>query len=293
MKKFSKILTVILSSLLVLFSFINFTKAEQLNSRVFGKAKVIMVFPTNLENVEGSEEDKKLLAASGWTESLDGYIREYPLEETEFTINETKYKTDNNGHFDIELKSGDQYEMKINHPSFEGHTIKIDTSEENVHLNPIVKINFLTFMDTSPEETDVEDDTKNPIASRASGPRTGGFNGEKITKHDGHNDATYKKNSYVTCNRFNGWLGDQKYYDKSSHKVKSGINFSWSDCDWAVGDFASPCLSTTKGDYAKDPKKRYCKSFSLSISGSSTCSIDIGHKALYHEHTKSKSPTGY
>lgn len=300
MKKLNKLLTVVFSFLLITLAFTTAANAEESKNKVYGKLKVELIFPTNLEDVEGTEEDKELLLSTGWKESLDGYVREYPLDNAKIVIDDKEYTTDSDGNFDIDLLKGKQYQMKIKHPAFEGQSIDIDTNKGDLYVEPEIKVNFMTFMEDPSEDVDntssevADTSSANKMTTMASsGAHTGGFNGETVIKDGGHTDATYKKNSYVTCNRFNGSLGDQKYYNKAAHKVKSGVNFSWSDCDWAVGDSASPCLSPTKGDYASDPNKRYCKSFSISISASSRCSIDIGHKALYHKHTSSKGPSGY
>jgi len=131
------------------------------------------------------------------------------------------------------------------------------------------------------------------IFSDPNDPRLGGFVGETLIPHNGHNDATYKLNSYITCNRFNGHLGDQKYYYKSAHIYQAGVNFTGSDCDNAIGFNGAPCLDSDGGDYDSDPANRFCTTWAIDVNRTATCSELAGHKALYHKHTTYSGPTGY
>lgn len=88
--------------------------------------------------------------------------------------------------------------------------------------------------------------------------------------------------AYVHCNRFNGWLGDGKYYNKSKHPVKAVLNFTQSDCDVALAN-STACLA----DYGSNP---YCSTKNTTSAG--RCSSIVGHSQKFHMHTGFFSPTG-
>lgn len=80
----------------------------------------------------------------------------------------------------------------------------------------------------------------------------------------------------VHCNRFNGYLGNNKYYN-TSHP-QSLINFIGSDCDYAVLKNPSLCIN----DYSSNNSKRYCSASPTSKNGK--CSTYIGHYNKFHFH---------
>lgn len=282
-------------------------------SGLSGRAKIQLILPYSESFPKASNEDKQKLANLGWIETSEGFVRYYPLINAEISLSDNVVAlTDNQGYFTIKNIKNGTHTLKVNNSEImTDRTINFKgTSTKDNYIDLTTTVNFLTFMQ-DPETQNVTNSAYDhyeittthlqpngneevPIipASDPGNPYNGGYYGENAYSHDGHTDATYSRNSYVTCNRFNGHHGNQVYYNKSAHPVDSAVNFTISDCDVAIGNGAI-CLSPSKGDYADDPNNRYCKSFALDVYSSGTCSQVISHRPLYHAHTEFNYPTGY
>jgi hypothetical protein len=86
----------------------------------------------------------------------------------------------------------------------------------------------------------------------------------------------------IHCNRFNGYLGDGKYYVKSKSPVSAARNFFQSDCDVALAR-SSYCLR----DYGSNP---YCALHPSTKNGKCSSNI-VSHWSKYHKHTGWFSPS--
>uniref|UniRef100_UPI003F495C33 hypothetical protein n=1 Tax=Niallia taxi TaxID=2499688 RepID=UPI003F495C33 len=106
---------------------------------------------------------------------------------------------------------------------------------------------------------------------------------------DGHvaakglkNGEKPKNGQAIHCNRFNGYLGDGKYYDKKDHPVLAAKNFFQSDCDVSLGNYTY-CLkdytASTKCALSPSSKNGWCSTLSK-----------VGHSKNYHKHTGWFSP---
>ncbi|MFD1956735.1 carboxypeptidase-like regulatory domain-containing protein [Paenibacillus thailandensis] len=255
-----------------------------------------MILPYSADFPVPSEEEKEQLVKTGWIETSEGFVRYYPLVGASIIVDEeVATTTDEDGNFVVNGLVQGEHKISIEHNSVENGITKFEViSGETANVSLTTKVNFLTFMDGSEENSDNNEISTSmsitPFAEVT--PYSGGKKGETLIPHDDHNDATYSAYAYVTCNRFNGKYGDQKYYKEEHHAIAAADNFITSDCDLAIGAGA-PCLSLTNGDYATDASKRYCKSWAVYQNYSATCSQDIDHKSLYHKHTTTSGPTGY
>ncbi|WP_338555335.1 hypothetical protein [Paenibacillus sp. KS-LC4] len=272
--------------------------AKSLNEAT-GKVRVQLVLPYSKQFPVPSNEEKQRLIDAGWIETTEGFVRYYPLANVKVELDdEVVAHTDYNGRFYINNIESGEHEFELNHNAINKKEVISLENGQKIDFDFSITINFMTFME-GPEfnTSNFEEINKVDLAITPSAvdgnPYAGGYNGETTTSHNGHTDATYAKNSYVTCNRFNGNMGNQVYYDKYAHPLDAAINFSHSDCDRAIAFYGAPCLSTTNGDYASDASKRYCKSFGISITSSSTCSQLASHKPLYHKHTTNPGESGY
>lgn len=90
------------------------------------------------------------------------------------------------------------------------------------------------------------------------------------------------KGQYVHCNRFNGYLGNGKYYSKSKNPVNAAKNFIQSDCDVALAK-STKCLA----DYGSKP---YCSTTNTTTAGKCSKNI-VSHSQFYHKHTGWFSPS--
>lgn len=81
------------------------------------------------------------------------------------------------------------------------------------------------------------------------------------------------------CNRFNGYLGNGRYYS-SNISPQAILNFFASDCDFALAT-STNCLA----DYGSNP---YCAASPSSKQGK--CSDLIGHYTKFHMHSSYSGP---
>jgi uncharacterized membrane protein YhaH (DUF805 family) len=90
----------------------------------------------------------------------------------------------------------------------------------------------------------------------------------------------YNNGALVTCNRFNGFLGNQLYYDKHQQPVEALRNFFASDCDFAIAK-SNACFA----DYGAK-KDRYCAlGPGIPSYKNGQCSRFIHHSTRFHKHT--------
>ncbi|MFC4767379.1 carboxypeptidase-like regulatory domain-containing protein [Effusibacillus consociatus] len=245
-----------------------------------------------------TEQERKQLLSGGWVETSEGFVRTYPLSNATVSVDNQIVQTDANGNFVINNVSAGNQKVTIKHPRFNDMSVDVQVEKgKSAYLTASNKTNFLTFMEepdsTKQKDKKVKKDgTVQPLYD-PSDPYRGGYAGEQLIPDGDHNDAKYGNLSYVTCNRFNGYGGDQIYYNKWKHPWAAGVNMTQSDCDVGLGSYNAPCLNSTNGDYADDPNARYCKSWSLDVKSSATCSQLSSHRPLYHKHTGWYSPSGY
>lgn len=303
MKSKKSILNLILVVLLI-FSSVSIVFSSNIDIstvEIKGRATQTLVIPIN-ENMKPTDEEKELLIKGGWKYNNKGFYRVYPNRLGTIEYNNEEVIIDDKGYFNIEIQ-GEFNEDLLEVNGYDKNQFRIDTKNMELSNNLIMLDTQVDFYDfairhITPEEIaelSIREDGSFDIGinSDPGDPRYGGFTGESLISHSGHNDATYSKNSYITCNRFNGHLGDQVYYNKAAHVYASGVNFTLSDCDVSIFDYGAPCLNTNGGDYDADPTKRYCTSWTVAVNRTATCSERTGHRPLYHKHTSSFEPSGY
>ncbi len=178
-----------------------------------------------------------------------------------------EYVTDANGC--VRFSMGKQKGKKVNVESYTGRDevdINVNKGEsivitENASVNTLMKSMDLLEVGMINSDGQVQ---------------IGQSDGEKPTVGD-----------VVACNRFNGYLGDGKYYS-NQFKAQAIVNFFGSDCDWALGSYAN-CLL----DEQPIASLRYCSLVDSSHYGKcsalATKANGKSHSKYYHMHSSYKN----
>ncbi|MGQ7336228.1 hypothetical protein ACTGUN_10015 [Streptococcus suis] len=134
--------------------------------------------------------------------------------------------------------------------------------QETVDVDQVIK----SMDDSTMNESEITNQTSNGMT------QVGGLSNGQLPSHG----------QYVHCNRFNGYLGNGRYYSKTANPVMAARNFVQSDCDVALAK-STKCLA----DYGSNP---YCSTANTSTAGKCSPNI-VGHSRLYHKHTGFFSPS--
>jgi hypothetical protein len=256
------------------------------------------------EELKNSKITKKQMGDVGWIPVEGGFKRYYANTEGTLELNNVTYdikngkylgelkKIEKNGVFTIKFTdnhSKQTYEKKVKIEKFKDNKVYFEIST-----------NFTDFMeDMDNQPTQEEISTESEHQNEDIGINTIG-DGDEVRYRNGvygeHKISPgvyrYDINAYVTCNRFNGYKGDQLYYDKNysnSHKIYAAFNFAHSDCDRAMAYYNAPCPMNSSGGGT-----RYCANYMTDKYNSAKCSYGtgLGHSPLYHPHTTSSGPAG-
>lgn len=302
MRNKKRILSILLVIFMVFSSGVMVSANNDYNktATIKGRTTQTLVIPV-YGNVVPTDEEKTLLIKGGWKYNDKGFYKVYPNKLGTIKYNNEEVVVDDDGYFKI-VTNGEFKEDLLDVQGYDKNQFRIDTKNIKSNDNLIVldtQIDFNEFAmnHITPEEMAIQSENEiNPdmiVYYDPGNPRNGGYVGEHLIPDGDHSDATYGIKSYITCNRFNGYLGDQTYYNKSAHVFASGVNFTQSDCDVSIGSYGAPCLNTNGGDYDTDPTKRFCTSWTVDINSSATCSERTGHMPLFHKHTSFFGPTGF
>lgn len=225
-------------------------------------------------------QDRDQLVSLGWIPVGLDWERQYmDAGRTSITIGGKTVKTNSAGQFSIDLNPGTYTVYMEGRANGTVTVIEGQTTPVTVDI----QVDFLNFEDDSHEIGAAPPDGS---IVRPAGAYDGGWDGEVPSDHNGHRDAWYHVQSYVTCNRFNGYQGNQWFYYKWAHKVDSMKNFTLSDCDLSAAQ--SLCLW-----YDEVLGNKLCRNFKTEPLNSARCSINYGHRPLYHAHTYDTGPSGY
>ena len=197
--------------------------------------------------------------SSGWTYNPDDkeLVKKVSYANSPVVIDGKEYETDARG--TVKMSMGKKRHKKINVESYTGRDsvgITVNQGEEititeNASVNSLMKSMDLLEVSETNETGKVQ---------------IGQSDGEKP-----------KKGAIVACNRFNGHLGNGRYYS-NQFKAQAIKNFWGSDCDWALAKYAN-CLL----DEQPIAKYRYCSLYSSKNYG--RCSA-LARKANGKSHSK-------
>lgn len=205
------------------------------------------------------DEIIRLYESNDWEYHGEYFKKEVKHENDKIKIDGKKAETNDAGNYDVQSNKKlkvlteaaevtGQNPVSVNVKAGETKTIKTE-------------IDVNTMLDNMSMVQEEPQTNKNGVTS------IGQKNGEKPKKGDA-----------VSCNRFNGYGGNGRYY--ADRKSKQAIkNFANSDCDQALAFYTLACLR----DYLPSTKLRYCGLMNKTTQGH--CSTDVGHSKKYHKHT--------
>lgn len=254
--------------------------------------------------IEGpvTEDLISLYEDCGWSFSPDenAFYRSVEYDNEPIVIDGEDFDVENDGNVEIEKEElEDSSSVEIE--SITGDkTITLDientdelTITENVCINSVMEdMDSIIINEETSDRIDASDDTENEETNAIDYDVEGLENfdemeGEVQTKDQkkGQIDGEKpKKGDIVSCNRFNGYQGDGKYYSNQA-SAKAIKNFCNSDCDWALFR-SNECLK----DYNGEASKRYCSLHSSSHYGKCSKIVKNGysHSNKYHMHSSIK-----
>jgi len=224
------------------------------------------------------EELQELVAmyeSAGWVADGDYFVKEVTQQGVEVEYEGETYLTDSEGVVEIPIDSeqnNSEIEIQVSSGNeMETHVVEVEpvTTEvtQDIYLDEIIAE---MGQDVSEENTNTEEQSQNPDSQNV-GHVSGG--------------VSYTRGQTVHCNRFNGYLGDGKYYDKFEHPYLAARNFFQSDCDVALFWYTY----CTK-DYG-EVSKRYCSLYQDINKGRCSALPKVGHSRKYHKHTGWFSPS--
>ncbi|XRG76995.1 hypothetical protein V5E38_14165 [Rossellomorea sp. GAMAL-10_SWC] len=236
------------------------------------KQNLYLEIPKEGGTPEEIEELKEIYESAGWIVEGDYFIKEAKQENVTVEYGDDVYQTSSKGSVVIPVtdKQDEEIEIRINSVGNE-----MDTYLVEVDRASITEVVQDIYLDEIIAEMGKEEHEHSNTADNSSD-NTGRVLGGK----------TYPRGSIVHCNRFNGYLGDGKYYDKFEHPILAAKNFVQSDCAVAL-IFYDHCLS----DYAKIISKRYCSLNTSNNKGRCSVLSKVGHSRKYHRHTGFFSPS--
>ena len=204
----------------------------------------------------------------GWAYNPDEnyFVRTVTYINSPIVVDGDEYTTDEDGVAEINVNQSDVVIESLTGMDKVTFNLKDCDDEivvvENISVNNVMKtMDMLDILNSDEYDGDFE-----------------------IGQNDGEKP---KKGDIVACNRFNGYLGNGKYYS-SQIKPQAIANFFSSDCDWALGSYPD-CLM----DEQPVAEWRYCSLVSKSHYGK--CSAlakkanGKSHSKYFHMHTGFKS----
>ncbi|MGE7605068.1 hypothetical protein ACQKML_00550 [Peribacillus frigoritolerans] len=239
------------------------------------KQNLYLEIPKEGGTPEELEELIDIYESAGWIANGDYFIKEVNQQDVTVEYADETYQTSSNGtvQFPIEENQGEEIEVSVNTTSDEKDVYLVDI--DKVSTNEVVQDIYLD---------EILEDMSNEYIGEEQASETTNQNTSDIVGSVSAG-TSYKKGDTVHCNRFNGYLGDGKYYDKKKHPVLAAKNFIQSDCDVALARY-NHCLK----DYG-EVKKRYCSNYSATNKGRCSILSKVGHSRKYHKHTGFFSPS--
>lgn len=229
----------------------------------------ISIKKVNLQVLSTKDLDTTTISmytSNGWTYNREAQQleREVTYKDEKIVINGKTYETDNKGEVDVRI--GDIKSDKV--------SISTETLTDKGHENSQVidKKDLNSDKQVVVQEVIDVDGVIDSMDKGIAFTRVGGL----------YNGQLPRRGQYVHCNRFNGNLGNGRYYSKTGNPVMASRNFINSDCYWSL-TVSNTCMR----DYTSNP---YCSTRNTSTAGKCSPNI-IGHSRLYHKHTSIWGPT--
>ncbi|ATA58811.1 hypothetical protein [Geobacillus stearothermophilus] len=226
--------------------------------------------PKDAATPEELQELTEMYESAGWVADGDYFVKQVSQKGVEVEANGETYQTDSNGVVEVPMDSEqDNVEVTVT-------ASPVDEVKETYVVEPgtVTQVTQDVYLDDIIAEMGTDVSTENTNVQEQPSENVG------TVSHG----VSYSRGDTVHCNRFNGFLGDGKYYDKYDHPVLAARNFFQSDCDVALAWYTY-CLS----DYSSVASKRYCSLYSDVNKGH--CSVLVGHSRKYHKHTGWFSPS--
>ena len=262
MKKYGKIVSIVcsLSILVGVVSLTAFAATPSMNEQTVDvKFRQVIDLPDGTDK-ELIERVMEAGAVTGWTYNVaeQRFERLVNYDDVEISFDGNTIEPDANGKMTVLSQSDDTIEVVAYDPMIDKtYTQLISGDSDNSTVVFDLDISKMFSIDQDNESVKKDD------LSRASSTNSYWSDGEK---------GVYGYRLH--CNRFNGWMGDGRYYS-SNVSPQALLNFFGSDCDWALGSY-SYCLA----DYGPNP---FCAATPSSKQGS--CSTLMGHYNRFHMHT--------
>ncbi|WP_281998966.1 hypothetical protein [Priestia flexa] len=208
-------------------------------------------------------------------------------EGLEIEVDNKVYNTDENGVVSLstEKNAGEEVTIESEQLSASEKDVKesnqklsttADVSDETVVVEEYINLNHL-LNSMGDGQTDEVTDEEAHDATLTQDEQVGEL---KAAAPYLDNKQLPSRGRAIHCNRFNGYLGDGRYY--SNEASPSAIrNFFQSDCDVSLAR-STKCYA----DYGSNP---YCAAKPSTKNGH--CGVIVGHARGYHKHTGWFSPS--
>ena len=211
----------LLSSMLLIMT--GFTEGEK---EISVKKVNLQVLST--QNIDDTTID--LYTSNGWVynQVAQQLEREVTYADEEIVIDGEIYTTDAEGEVEVNLDHSGDSEIKISSDTLMDLDDTVTQVIDKDSLNDGEQIIIQEVIDIDQVIESMDDASLNDS-------ETENQKNEGSTQVGGlSNGQLPKRGSYVHCNRFNGYLGNGRYYSKTSNPVKAATNFIASDCDFAL-----------------------------------------------------------
>lgn len=222
----------------------------------------------------------------GWDYNPTTNQLEKPVtyKDLEIEVEGKTYKTDDKGIVKVPVKKGKGQNIEIKSEQLsasskntkkEGEKLKtvlsVEVSDKPTIVGEYVNLNHI--LNAMEGETSNDANENTAVSNEPVGEM-------KATAPYLDNGQLPSNGRAIHCNRFNGYLGDGRYYsDETSWAAVR--NFFQSDCDVSLGK-SDKCLA----DYGSNP---YCAAKPSYKNGH--CGVIVNHDDGYHKHTGWFSPS--
>ncbi|MEY9869403.1 hypothetical protein ABIE66_004782 [Peribacillus sp. B2I2] len=240
------------------------------------KQNLFLEIPKDGGTPEEIEELINIYESAGWIADGDFFIKEVNQQNVVVEYAGDTYHTSPEGtvQIPVEESQGEEIEVLVNSvgDEMDPHLVEVDKVSttkivQDIYLDEILEEMGNPNLQEEEQVTETTDQNASDIVGSVSA------------------GTSYSRGATVHCNRFNGYLGDGKYYDKFDHPVLAAKNFVQSDCDVALFWYTY-CLK----DYG-EASKRYCSNYTSSNKGKCSILSKVGHSRKYHKHTGFFSPS--
>lgn len=240
------------------------------------KQNLLLEIPRDAGTPEEIEELIDIYESAGWVADGDFFIKEVSQEDVTVEYAGETYSTATDGSVElpVEKKQGEEIEISVASVGEEmvPHIVEVEKAKnievvQDIYLDEILEEMGDPNVENENQETATDTTSSDDVVGEVSA------------------GTYYSRGATIHCNRFNGYLGDGKYYDKVAHPVKAARNFIQSDCEVSLVWYKY-CL-TDYGPVAK----RYCSLYTNANKGRCSLLKKVNHSRKYHKHTGFFSPS--